>query len=337
MVCHIGKAWNQHREVRCHRKQAQPAQKQQEGPNISRLDPDLQQQWDHAANAQIGKVNIAPSSARKVWWTCDQCPDGHLHRWEARLAARTRGSGCPQCSGHKVCKHNSMATKAPSVAHQWDYEANDGTLDSMVAQSHRPVGWLCGACGHKWSQAPSQRLRKTKQGCPMCAIPARTKKKNKHPTFAECQDLRGRALLAEWDHERNAGQGNFPQNTRMQSSKQIFWLCKNCPAGQQHSWSATPGSRYGRSQTGCPCCAGHAVCKCNSLQALYPDIAEEWDYAKNQGQPSGYTASSHHLAWWFSPECGSWQQAIRSRTEGLHSEPARLKRIQQRQKTAAQF
>ena len=164
-----------------------------------------------------------------------------------------------------------------------------------------------------------------------------TKTKKKHPTFAECQDPQGRALLAEWDHERNAAQGNFPRNTRMQSSKQIFWLCTNCQAGQQHSWSAAPFSRYGRSKTGCPCCAGHTACKCNSLQALYPDIAAEWDYAKNQGHSSDYTGSSTYLACWVSPKRGSWQQAIYSRTEGLRSKPARLKRIQQRQKTAAQF
>ena len=337
MVCHTGKAWNQHPEVRCHLKQAQPAHKQQEGPNISCLDPALQQQWDHAANAHIGNVNIAPGSGRKVWWICDQCPDGHLHRWEARVASRTSGTGCPQCSGRKVCKHNSLATKAPSVADQWDYEANDGRPDSVVAQSNRRVGWLCGACGHKWSQTPGQRVCKTKKGCPMCAEHTKTKKKIKHPTFAECHDPRGKTLLAEWDHERNAAQGNFPQNTRMQSGKQIFWLCTNCPAGQQHSWSATPNKRYGRSKSGCPCCAGHKACKCNSLQALYPDIAAEWDHAKNQGHSSDYTGSSTYLACWVSPKRGSWQQAIYSRTEGLRSKPARLKRIQQRQKTAAQF
>ena len=253
------------------------------------------------------------------------------------MASRTSGTGCPQCSGRKVCKHNSLATKAPSVADEWDYKANDGTPDSVLAQNNQPVGWHCDACGHKWSQTPNRRVGKQKRGCPMCAEHIRTKKQIKHPIFAECQDPRGRALLAEWDHERNAAQGNFPQNTRLQSHKQIFWLCANCPAGQQHSWSAAPSKRYGRGKTGCPCCAGHTACKCNSLQALYPAIAAEWDCAKNQGHCCDYTAGSHHLTWWFSPERGSWQQTIHSRTHELRSKPARLKRIQQRQKTVAQL
>ena len=332
MLCHTGKAWNQHPEVRCHLKQAQPAHKQQEGPNISRLDPALQQQWDHAANAHIGKVDIAPTIRRKVWWICDQCPDGHLHRWEACVKERTRGTGCPQCSGHKVCKHNSLSTKAPLVAAQWDYEANDGSPDSVSAQSHQLLGWHCGACGHKWSRTPNRRV-KANPGCPMCAKHTR----KKHPTFAECQDPQGRVLLAEWDHERNAAQGNFPQNTRMRSVKQIFWLCTKCPAGQQHSWSAAASSRYGRIKAGCPCCAGQVACKCNSLQALYPDIAADWDYAKNQGHSSDYTASSMYLAWWVSPQRGSWQQTICSRTQLSRLKHVRRKRIQQRQKTVAQL
>ncbi len=39
----------------------------------------LRQQWDYAANAHLGDVVIKPQSNRKVWWMCDQCPDGHPH------------------------------------------------------------------------------------------------------------------------------------------------------------------------------------------------------------------------------------------------------------------
>ena len=126
--------------MRCHSSQGQRVQ--QEGPDSSRLNSALQQQWDHAANAHLGNIAITPGSNKKVWWICDQCPDGHLHRWETTVAPRTRGTGCPQCSGRKVCKHNCLATKAPWVAAQWDYTVNDGTPDSTVAQSNQLVGWL---------------------------------------------------------------------------------------------------------------------------------------------------------------------------------------------------
>ena len=230
-----------------------------------------------------------------------------------------------------MCKHNSLATKAPKVAAQWDHEVNDGTPDDVVAQSNHKVGWHCDECGCKWRAPPAARVSKLGRGCPQCKT-AKTKPKMKHPTFAECQH----PLLAEWDHKRNAAQGHFPDKIRLRSHKSIFWLCTKCPAGQEHSWLAAPNSRTGRSTTGCPFCAGQAACRCNSLQALYPDIAAEWDHSKNEGQPSDFPGSSSHLAWWSSPQRASWQRSIHSRTNQEHQRTARLKRIQRRQGSSSE-
>ena len=310
--------------MRCYSNQGQHAGKQQKASNISRLNPALQQQWDHAANAHLGNIDIKPYSNRKVWWTCDQCPDGLLHRWEATIYNRTRGNGCPQCIGHKVCKHNSWLPRLPWLQ-------LSGTMKKMLGHLkpwwHKASSlWHCDVCGHKWSIPPGQRIR-MKSGCPKCADHATTKR-SKQPTFTDCQDPRGRACLAEWDHKLNAPQGNFPHNTSLKSHKHIFWFCSKCPAGQKHSWSAPPYGRVSPRNAGCPVCAGKAACKCNSLQSLYPDIAADWDYSKNQGQPSGYTASSHRMAWWFSSEQGSWQQEIQ-----VHGK--RLKRNQQKHFSAS--
>ena len=57
----------------------EPQSAQQGGPDISLLDPALQKQWDHAANAHLGNILIAPHTNKKISWTCDQCPDGHPH------------------------------------------------------------------------------------------------------------------------------------------------------------------------------------------------------------------------------------------------------------------
>ncbi|KAL3152667.1 hypothetical protein ABBQ38_012264 [Trebouxia sp. C0009 RCD-2024] len=222
--------------LRCPSSEGQHAHVQPGGPDISRLAPSLQQQWDHVANAHLGNIAIKPYSAKKVHWTCDQCPGGHRHSWSAVVTDRTRGTGCPQCIGRQVCKHNSLATKAPLVAAQWDYQANDSTPDGVVAQSNHMANWHCKVCGCKWKATPNHGVSKKKAGCPQCAPDAKTKKKTKHPTFAECIH----PLLAEWDFERNAAQGHYPDKIRLRSNKQIFWLCTKCSAGQEHSWSAQP-------------------------------------------------------------------------------------------------
>ena len=306
----------------------------QEGPDISLLEPALQKQWDHAANAHLGNIVIKPFSSKEVHWTCDQCPDGYPHSWSALVRNRSCGNGCPQCSGHKVCQHNSLATKAPKIAAQWDYEENDGTPDSVVAHSNQAAGWLCDTCGRKWRVRVDARVEGN-TGCPQCFELARGAKRIKRPTFAECQDPDARALLAQWDHEQNAAENKHPHHVTLCSNKQIHWLCTKCSAGQKHRWSSQPYHRTGKSKTGCPVCAGKVACRCNSLQALYPDMAAEWDHHKNEGQPSDYSASSGHLAWWCNPQRGSWQQTITSRTDMVYKRTRRLQRVQHRERFAS--
>ena len=228
-----------------------------------------------------------------------------------------------------MCKHNCLRTIAPWAAAQWDHEANAalGTPDTFIAQSNKPAGWHCQVCGRRWTATPNARVN-NQSGCRQCA-PRGTV--TKHPTFAGCQH----PLLTEWDHKRNEACANYPHNTTLRSNKQIYWLCTKCPAGQEHSWSAEPMSRTGRKQSGCPVCAGQAACQCNSLQALLPDIAADWDHGRNKSLPSDYTAQSHHLAWWYTPQRGSGQQTITARTGNVIRQSATAKHRQQQRMSAS--
>ena len=168
-----------------------------------------------------------------------------------------------------------MLAATSGVQHPTVGSARIRLASRVVAHSNQPVAWHCEVCGHKWTVTPDRRLSKKQAGCPKCADDAKFRKRTQHPTFADSQDPRARACLAQWDHECNAPQGNFPHNTRLQSHKLIFWICHKCPAGQDHSWSAMLNKRTGRSKTGCPLCAGQAACKCNSLLFLHLGIAAE--------------------------------------------------------------
>ena len=75
--------------------------------------------------------------------------------------------------------------------------------------------------------------------------------------------------------------------------------------------------------TGCPCCFGSKVCTCNSLQTLFPDVAAEWDYTKNEGTPSDTTARTKDRVWWHNSKRGYFQATIVSRTTSAISKKAR--------------
>ena len=278
-------------------------------PDISQLDPKLQQQWDHDKNAHLGTIIVQPGSSRVVSWRCTECPDGYPHEWKAPVSRRTSNNGCPFCKGRRVCKHNSLATQATDIAASWDAAANIGTPHDYTAHSSHRAQWMCPTCKHKWS-ALIQRHVSFSSGCPQCYNARRSLSNLTRPTFAACNH----PLLGHWDHEANVRDGLYPEKIRLRSHKLVHWVCHKCPRGCLHKYQATPNDRTGKG-SGCPYCSGNKACKCNSLQSLFPDIAQEWDDEQNEGTPDDCTSQSGCSVWWKSAEHGSWHQKIRARTD----------------------
>jgi len=114
------------------------------GPNISLFADKLQKQWHEKLNVHLGNILIRPGSSRKVWWSCNQCPDGFPHIWEALIHNRTHGTGCPFCSGTAICQHNTLAKQAPDVALFWDAKKNHPMSPHQVTVfSHMRAHWKC--------------------------------------------------------------------------------------------------------------------------------------------------------------------------------------------------
>ena len=207
-------------------------------PDISLLADELQKQWYDRLNMHLGNILIRPGSCRNVWWSCDKCPDGLPHIWQATILNRTYGTGCPFCSGRAVCQHNTLARKAPEVALFWDAKKNHPMSSNHVTVfSRMRAHWKCSACLHEWQTTVSGKVA-GKTGCPKCAKANGGWKadgtRQKHPTFAMAKH----ALLQQWDHDRNSKNGNFPDNTTLRSNKLIWWHCHACPKGKVHIWQA---------------------------------------------------------------------------------------------------
>jgi len=280
------------------------------------LSEELQGQWHKTMNRNIGHILIKPYSNRKIWWSCDQCPQGFPHVWEAFLNSRSQGNGCPFCSGQAICQHNTLAQKAPEVALLWDVEKNHPVSpDQVTASSNMKAHWKCSACLHEWQASICDKAR-DKSGCPQCAKAHAGRKadgtRQKHPTFAAANH----ALLEQWDHDRNKDNGNFPDNTTLQSNKLIWWHCHECPKGKVHSWQAPACSRtrQGKRAIGCPFCVGQKLCECNSLKTVCPDIAADFDTEKNGVSPAEVTSATAAKYSWLSDQPGAKQRSVAQRT-----------------------
>ncbi len=242
-------------------------------------------------------------------WSCPNCPAGCPHVWKATVSSRTVGTKCPYCEGRKVCEHNSLATKAPRQVKYWNQDKNAKTPEQMLAGSSFRAEWKCPICSHEWQAQVRKRVHND-SGCPRCRNKALARRK-KQPTFEAAQHQ----LLHEWDLERNAANGIHPNMTTLGSRKLVHWVCQKCPKRHLHRYQMRADVRTGKHSSGCPYCDGKRACECNSLQAGYPVISSEWDYARNDMTPADVTTRSNQVVWWNNNVRGSWQQRIGQRTE----------------------
>ena len=74
--------------------------------NLLVLYPELSKEWHPTKNGSLQPSDFTSGSGKKVWWKCSKCDD---HEWEARIADRAEGHGCPFCSGRKFSKYNNQS------------------------------------------------------------------------------------------------------------------------------------------------------------------------------------------------------------------------------------
>ena len=265
-------------------------------------------------NHHLGSKVVKPYSRYKAWWSCSNCLDRHPHIWAATVNSRSKGSGCPYCSGKTVCKHNSLATKAPAAVQYWHKDKNlPYSPETVTAGSNLRAHWVCPICLYEWQAVIGMRVRQH-SGCPKCARAHSGRSKDgtrqKHPTFASCNH----PLLSQWDHDLNAREGNYPDSTTLRSSKHIWWRCDQCPKGKMHIWSARAYHRTKVHASGCPFCSHKQPCDCNSLQTLDPESAADFDIKANGLTPNQVTASSVVKYRWLSDKPGAPLRSVNQRT-----------------------
>ena len=290
------------------------------GPDISRLAPHLQQEWDHAANTHLGSIIIAPQSNRKAWWRSGLCKTRQPHKWQAKIKDRTNGSSCPYQASRAVCPCNDLAHTHQEVAAEWDWEANgEKTPQTVAANSNSKAAWRCRLCGHRWTAAVKGRTRG--DGCPQCAREAR-RIQTRQPSISDGAPH----LLAEWDWDANETHGWHPDKVTLGSAKKVHWVLQDeCKLGLVHRWQAVPYKRVYRS-AGSPFPSGSSVCACNSLAVQCPEAADLWVYGINGDlTPHGVTSQCKRVVYWKGPYGGRWHQGINQVVNAVRRHEAKMK------------
>lgn len=130
--------------------------------------PDIAKEWHPTKNKNLQPNAYTPSSNKKVWW---KCKEGDDHEWEASISNRSRGRGCPFCSGKKVSKTNNLAYLFPDIAKEWHPTKNKKLKPHQVTPGQSTkVWWKClnKINDHEWKSSINNRTRGEGRGCPYC-------------------------------------------------------------------------------------------------------------------------------------------------------------------------
>ena len=186
--------------------------------------------------------------------------------------------------------------------------------DQVLPTDTSIVWWKCSK-GHAWQKSVVDRvtaaLNGTDEGCIFCK-PGKIERAKVLVDYCTGTVPEGEVdcshLLTEWDYEKNYPL--TPQDVKTVAYTKVWWKCEN-----GHSWQQLISNRV-KAGVGCPYCGHRKVLQgFNDLEYLYPDIAKEWDYEKNQKKPSEVTAMSGHRAWWICEHGHSYEKIISNRTQ----------------------
>lgn len=125
--------------------------------------PKIAAEWHQSKNHPALPVQFRPNSNQKVWWSCSKHSE---HTWQASIASRTRGTGCPFCASKQTSAFYNLTVINPALAQEWHPTKNlPLSPNNVTPNSGRKVWWQCSE-RHEWQANINNRARG--RGCPHC-------------------------------------------------------------------------------------------------------------------------------------------------------------------------
>ncbi len=255
--------------------------------------PELISEWAEENKLKPDKVSYG--SNKKIIWN-GKCG----HTWEGIVKNRSKGHGCPYCSGNKILiGFNDLGSCDPELSKEWSDRNQPFMPEDFTFHSPRTVWWECRKCKHTWRARIADRV--DGHGCPVCAGEELVPGLNDFETLNP-------ELALEWSDRNEI----MPDEVWTKSRKSVWWECSTCG----YEWKAVINSRVMGQK--CPACSGRKVLSgYNDLKTVYPDLADEWDHERNGDiLPEKTRAASMEKVFWKDVFGHMWRAKISDRVEG---------------------
>lgn len=268
--------------------------------DLATVNPNLAAEWHPSKNGSLLPSQTTAGSNKKVWWL-GKCG----HEWEREICERSKGHGCPVCSGRLLQPGiNDFATINPKVAAEWHPTKNgDLTPADVAPNSNKKVWWFCPDCGYEWQSCIY--VRNAHSRCPACIGKTLARGINDLQTMNP-------ELSSEWNYDLN--KDLKPNDIKAVSTQKVWWICSKCG----YEWKESPNNRRRNGRGRCPACLNSVVLAgYNDLATANSRLAAEWHPIKNGSLlPSQVTAVTGKKAWWTCSRGHEWEATIASRNAG---------------------
>ncbi len=113
--------------------------------DLATVHPELAAEWSEK-NYQLIPNMVTAKSNKEVIWRCK-----YGHEWKARVADRTEGHGCPECS--RRCRIDIVLSEFfedhPGLSKRWS-DRNEVSINKASASERRMYWWKCKQCGQEF-------------------------------------------------------------------------------------------------------------------------------------------------------------------------------------------
>ena len=137
--------------------------------SLANTNPKLAKEWHPVKNGRITPNDVSAGCSDKVWWLLPyDDPNTGKHfdfEWEASIASRNSGVGCPFFAGRCWTGFNDIATTNPGILKYYDYYKNEMKPELLTQGGHEKVWWICDY-GHSFKSSISVQCKKF--SCPVC-------------------------------------------------------------------------------------------------------------------------------------------------------------------------
>ena len=241
-------------------------------------------------NSKIGANEVVEFSNKNVLWKCVKG-----HEWEARVADRSQGRGCPYCSNQKLLLgFNDLATTNPKLSKEVSPNSKIKATE-VIAGSEKKLLWICNS-GHEWKATLGSRSKGA--GCPYCS--------NKKILIG-FNDLA--TTNQELAQEVSSNSKIKATEVSAGSKKKLLWVCS-----KGHEWESTAAHRS--EGNGCPYCSNQKLLTgFNDLATTNPQLAKEVSPNSKIKATEATTFSNRKILW----QCSNgheWEDEVNHRSNG---------------------